>query len=474
VALLAWTGTAAGPAGATTPSGRLLGEGGSFAEPIVNQLLIDDNAGIAPLDAQYFNANVDIGRQDVTTGDADFAVSEFPLTADEVTTGKSNGRSFAYVPFAASPVTVAPIIECSAGKLCPDNLQLTVAQLAGIFTQGNGFAGGDISFWDSTSLNTIAAGGPLTTVATDSRNIKALNLIDPSASTEALMAAFEADPAAKANWDTFLTFWHVVSTAPAETWPTQQGVSGGDQVMANDLVPLDTSRQPPVPLPFLDWGLGDVAPLPVSWLGAPRNIPTVAIENAAGKFVPPTVAAASAALADATVDPATNLVTFKATSADAASYNSYLMQVSYLVVPTSGLAPAKATALASFIRFALSTKGQADVVGLGAAPILPATGSTAAETALVKSGLAIADQVAAEATTTTTTTSTSTTTTTTPTTTTSTTAAPVVASNGSDPSTTPSLAYTGGAPWPIGITGFGLVVSAGWIRRRLRRRAVTT
>jgi len=69
------------------------------------------------------------------------------------------------------------------------------------------------------------------------------------------------------------------------------------------------------------------------------NIPTAAIQNANGKFVAPSEAAAAAAESDATMDPATNLVTFAANPNDATAYNSYLMVESYLVVPTSASRP---------------------------------------------------------------------------------------------------------------------------------------
>ncbi len=92
-------------------------------------------------------------------------------------------------------------------------------------------------------------------------------------------------------------------------------------------------------------------PLSSVWAGAPQgtpwNIPTAAIQNAAGKFVPPSEAAAAASEADATMDPTTHLVTFAANPNNTAAYNNYLMVESYLVVPTSGLTAAKASKLPS-------------------------------------------------------------------------------------------------------------------------------
>ena len=63
------------------------------------------------------------------------------------------------------------------------------------------------------------------------------------------------------------------------------------------------------------------------------------------------------------------------------------MLESYLVVPTNGLAPDKATALAQFIRYVLGGRGQADIASLGAAGATPA---------MVLAGLKVAQQIAAE------------------------------------------------------------------------------
>ena len=44
-------------------------------------------------------------------------VSERPLTSAEAATATANGRSFAYVPFAATPVALAMFAICSPTDL---------------------------------------------------------------------------------------------------------------------------------------------------------------------------------------------------------------------------------------------------------------------------------------------------------------------------------------------------------------------
>jgi ABC-type phosphate transport system substrate-binding protein len=460
---------------------KLAGEGGSFELPLVNALQ-DSTAGgaaIAPLQPGFFNANVDVARDDFTTGIADYTVSEFPLTGSQAATAEKNGRSFAYVPFAASPVAIAAVVECDPTQtftpqtLCP-NLQLTVPQLSTIFSNG-------ASSWNDPLFSHASGGGPI--VGASDRGGAAIiypeNQVDPSAVNFALQTLFETDPtdngAAKQTWDAYVANFSGKSDAPNELWPTGGGISGGDAGVAQVLIPLNQVTLIPDPNPE-DWGAGDIAGLPGDWLGSPRNIPSVAVQNAAGQFASPTSAAMTSALADATMDPSTNLVTFHSNSSNMTAYP--IPTMSYLIVPTTGLSQAKATALASFIRYVLGPAGQAIIESHNAAP------PTAA---MITAGLHVADVVAAEAATPSTTTSTTTTTTAAKKTTTTTAAAKVTkastaagagqAGSGSSGSGTslataagPSLAFTGAPPWWLPVIGGALLLLAEPSRRIARRR----
>ncbi|HUI04330.1 MAG TPA: hypothetical protein VLZ77_12360, partial [Acidimicrobiales bacterium] len=190
-------------------------------------------------------------------------------------------------------------------------------------------------------------------------------------------------------------------------------------------------------------------------------------------FVAPSSASAAAAEADATLastaDPTTdNLVTFKASSTDAAAYNSYLMEEEYLVVPTSGLAPGKALKLAQFIRFVLGGTGQKDITDMGAAPATAAMQSAGLQVAalLTAQGLSTAASgttstpsaaQASAATASATTGSAST--------------ADGTDGTDADQGSGPELAATGLDPWPMAGTGLVVVAVGQWARRRLRRRA---
>ena len=482
VATVSFTGVRVSWGATGTP---LAAEGGSFADPIINLLQNDPAAltAISPFTPSYFDADVDQARQDFVAGATDYAVTELPLTAGEAATAAQNGRSFAYVPFAASPLAIAAVVECSqtstltATTFC-GTIKVTVPILAQIFTDLPPTAspppgGLGIGRWNDPELTALtpSLGG----VSTASADITALEDVQPAASNYALETLFVNNATAKPIWDAYLKFYEgVTDDTPTDLWPHTNGTSGGDVTLAQSLIPINEQANPPAPPSNPQtWGQGVVAPLPIDWTGAPRNIPTMAVQNAAGAFVQPSVASMSAALQDATMDPTTNLVTFTANPNDAAAYPIPVM--SYLVVPTSGLAPAKATALAAFIKFVLGSTGQAEVESLGAAGVTPA---------MVTAGLQVAAQVAAEASTTTTTTTTSpTTSTSTPASTTaSTSASPntsgqgVAGGSGAAAATTstssPSLALTGGVPWPVPLVG-GALVLVGFVARRTLRSRIT-
>jgi ABC-type phosphate transport system substrate-binding protein len=441
--------------------------------------LLQNDAGavsaIAPFVPSFFDAGVDQAQQDFAKATIDYSVTEAPLTSTEAGTAAQHGRSFAYVPFAASAATIAAVVECGQGNsvtpatwCTTGNLELTVPQLAQIFTDLSPLEqpppnGGGIGTWNDAQLLTLNPG--LSGVSAQSHNITAIENVQPSACNTALESLFVNNPTAKAIWDAYLKFFEGnTDDTPTDLWPHTSTAGTSDQLIAQTLIKVNSQVTPPVPdTDPTKWGQGDIAPLPVDWIGPPLNIPAIAIQNAQGAFVAPTVASTSAALGDATMDPTTNLVTFNANPTDAAAYPMPVM--SYLVVPTSGLDPAKATALAAFIKFVLGSAGQADVESMGAAGVTPA---------MVTAGLKVAAQVAAQATTTTTTS------TTTPRST-STTVAPTSSGQGSagggsgsnatpTSDTSPSLALTGGVPWPVPLGGSALVLMGFVARRTLRSR----
>jgi hypothetical protein len=500
VGLLALSGmTTAFPssAGSDTDPATLVGEGGSFLTPVTDVLLKSD-PGLPPLNPSYTDANLDNAIADFAGSapgnfSADFLVSERPLTSGEAATAKANGRTFAYVPFAATPVAVATLPPCSAvtgnttAALCK-NIPLTTTLVGLLFTYNqtntnvspNQGLPNTLAGWQDPRL-TQSGGQPI-----PNGGISQASTLEPSAENTALLSYLDSDPTAKELLDNALNnpnsaaiVHSAASDAPSETWPFHglHAFIGGDGGLIGKELNLNAETNTPSVLS--SWALGDVFPLSWVWAGAPQgspwNIPAAALQNAAGKFVPPSESAAASAEGDASMDAATNLVTFAANPNNPTAYNNYMMVESYLVVPTSGLTAAKAQKVAQYIRFAVGPVAQSDEEALGSAPPTPA---------MVSADLKVATELDAEAATASASSSSGS-----GSSTTSTTAAPAGASSAAPTATTtaapgntgnsgssPTLASTGatdiGPALGVGAALVALGVVGRRRLRRLRRREV--
>jgi hypothetical protein len=458
-----------GNAHGDTPTGILTGEGGDAMTPVMLALVNGDTAQLSPDTASYTNVNLDQGIADfVGTAPGsfatDFAVSERALTTDETNTATANGRSFAYVPFAATPVALMTLVpnasytEPSNGAINPgdfcQHVQLNLADLDVLY--GSAANWGSMTCQaSSTGTTTTTTTGASTTTTTTGTSSNGLDPIaaalygngDPTMENYDLESLLNSTAASTAAYGAYLAKLSsenqadTSSPTPTETWPFSTAIPGGDQVTLGKIIGLDPRTGAPSTEASLQQ-LGAIMPVASVWtgdpLGVPWNLPTAAIQNAQGSYVAPSSQAAAAAEADATVA-SNNLVTFNANSNDAAAYNNDMMLESYFVVPLNGLSSDKALALAQLIRFALGSTGQADITALGAAP------PTAA---MVTAGLQVAQQLDVEAATTEDAAdvacSTTTTTSTTPSSSTSTTSASSTTTS-SSPTTTTTTAPTSGS-----------------------------
>ena len=501
-ALLSAGAPGVAPVGAATDSSSLVGEGGSFLTPVVDVLAKADTAGLAPLVPTYADANIDNAITDFVgskPGDfaTDFVVSERPLTPSETATAKKNGRSFAYVPFAATPVAIAALAVCNPSDLVTgtptaktfcNSMPLTAPLVGGIFTDGltsptvqpNANLPSTLKGWKDPRL-TQANGQAIP----DGDSIAQASALEPSAEDAALLTYLDSNPVSKEELDNALAnpanSATTKSDTPSELWPFHgnHAYVGGDDGLIGKELTINAETNAPAALS--SWGgLGadgsgthDAFPVSAVWTGAPLgtpwNIPTAAIQNAQGSFVAPTEKAAAASEADATLDPASNLVTFNAKAGDAAAYNSFLMVESYLVVPTSGLPVEKAQKLAQLIRFVLGPTAQTDEATLGAAPATSAMDAAGLKVAVELNAVAASTGGSSP---TSSTAPTSTTTTVAPTTSGADTsgggsASPSSDAGGGSPS---DLAFTGSSGLlPLVGAGVALFVVGAVVRRRLRR-----
>ncbi len=399
------------PAGADTDPTTLSGQGGSFFEPVISKLLSDDSNNLSPIAGAYELTN-DTSSIAAFVGSgpdqfsADFAVTQDPLTSTEAGEAATNGRTFAYVPIAATPVAVATLVPTNTWALSGDTqitssgfcqgMQLTTTLLGQIF----GFDAADpLHSWNDSRINCPLAGGGSDTA--DGLPIAVWANLDPSMSNYAMMSLLDSNPTSLGYFEAGLgpsgAGSLTTDTTPSELWPyAQNTIPGGDQPLIGKLLAINSETNAPS-TEAGTWQLGAIAPISSVWTGAPLGVPwdlpTAAIQNAEGAFVSPTLTAAQAAETDSTLaatsnPTSNNLVTFNSNAQDAAAYNNYLMEEDYLVVPTNGLPADKATALAQLIRFALGPEGQQDIETFGSAP---------ADAAQQASGLKVAAELSAAA-----------------------------------------------------------------------------
>ena len=427
--------TKGGNAHGDTTTGTLVGEGGDAMTPVMLSLLSDDGSQLLPDTASYTNVNLNQAISDfvgTASGSfaADFAVSERALTTAEAAQATADGRSYAYVPFAATPDALMTLVPnstydggstISASQYC-QHIPLSLTQLDGIYgapqdTDWSSLTCPASSTGTSTTTTTGASttsttGASTTTTTTasstqlDAQKIALYGNADPTMENFALMTLLDSTSASQTAYGNLLTMLSgenradQTNPAPTETWPfPSTAVVGGDEATLGKIVGLVPRTGAPS-TEVAQLALGAIMPVASVWtgdpLGVPWNLPTAAVENAADAFVAPSTTAAAAAEADATLastsDPTTNnLITFQPNTNDAAAYNSDLMLESYLVVPTNGLSSDKALALAQLVRFVLGSEGQKDIAALGAAP---------ATTAMVTAGLQVAQELDVEAATT--------------------------------------------------------------------------
>ncbi len=395
-------------AGADTDPTTVTGQGGSFLEPVLSKLLADDSSNLSPLFGSFLQTDdvsgiasfIGSGPGQFT---ADFAVTQRPLTSAETATAKANGRTYAYVPFAATPVSMVTLVPTQAweqsgntGITSADfcqNMPLTTTLLGELIGYD---AASPLHSWGDARITCPASGGGTTA---DPLPVLAWANLDPSMANDATMGLLDSAPDAKGFLQAALGRPGSLTTdpTPSELWPfAGSSVPGGDQPLIGKLLNINSETNAPGLLAN-NWQLGAIAPMSSAWTGSPLGVswdlPTAGIQNTQGSFVAPTLAAAQAAATDSTMaatsEPTTNnLVTFNASATDAAAYNSLLMEESYLVVPLNGLPANKATALSQIVRFILGPQGQSDIEGFGSAP------ATASEQA---AGLKVAAQLSAVA-----------------------------------------------------------------------------
>ena len=477
----------------STPPGLLHGEGGQFDQPWWDAVTASwggTAASYGPDSVDFLSSpDMDQAREDLVTGNADFAVAEGPLTgpltssladaigvfSDETGTASQNGLTVAYVPIAmeavAVPFIVIPPGGCTGAEgtaTDPYGCTLLSTMNMSPTTLETAFEGITPS-WDTPAIQADNGGTGFSSIlSSEIQGPYPANLIDADASNGALTNYFITTDAQSA-WDAWAKSYAAPPDTVLYTWPKKAPLSQGNQFQESDMIRDLVPRDPDAPgqanvMSF--WAEGwNITAVPWSWtfpaytLYPNANLPDVSIENAAGGFVEPSLTSMEAAFANATLDPASNLVSFGTSTTDETAYPAQMMTADYLEVPLNGLPADKATTLAGFIQYLLSAKGQSAICSAGYLPVLQsglnsslcslpvASGATAALSSQVLAAdntvvTELQAEAKADATTTSTSSTTTSSTTTSSTTTSSTTTSSTTTSSTTTSSTTTSSTTT--------------------------------
>ena len=310
-------------------SGTITGAGSTFVATIAQQWIKDYQAACPGSTINYQAVGSGAGIQQFTAGTVDFGASDVTLKPTEAAALASKG-TILQIPWAAGAVAVEYKVSGVS------DLKLSADTLAGIYA-------GKIKKWNDAALKADNPG-----VSLPATPIQVIHRSDSSGTT----AAFTGYLAAAAP-----TVW-TAGSGKDVPWPTGQGAKGSDGVTAQ-VAQTD----------------GAIGYAEVSYAKG-AQLPMASIKNGGGKYVQPTGAAVSAALAEATVPPdLTVKVNFN--PANPAAYP--ISTTTWVIVAQHLTDPAKAKLLKSFITYAV-TKGQDSADALSYAP-LPADLATKSQAA---------------------------------------------------------------------------------------------
>ena len=297
----------------SAPAQNLTGAGATFPYPLYSKWfdVYHEKTGIQ---INYQSIGSGGGIQQVKAGTVDFGASDAALSNDRL---KEMPRKVIHFPTVAGALAMAYNLQGFSGTL-----KLTPELITGIYM-------GTITVWNDPKLAAVNPG-----VTMPPAPILAIHRSDGSGTT-----------------NIFATYLSLVSTQWKElvgvntsvSWPTGVGGKGNEGVAG--LV-----RQTPGAIGYVELAYAKQNQLQVA-----------VVRNKAGKFVEPTLASTTAAVAAAT-DALANDV--RAPIANAASPDAYpICGLTYLLVYQDQKDPARARALANFIDWAIHD-GQALAEGL--------------------------------------------------------------------------------------------------------------
>lgn len=299
----------------------LSGAGSMFVFPVMQRWTKDFSQIHTNVAMSYQSVGDTAGLQMLEAGKASFAAVDTPVTPEELA-----AKHLLELPETAGPVCV--IYHLPGVKR---TLRFSGQTLAGIFQ-------GKITKWDDPAVAKENPG-----VALPNHDIAVFHRTDGSGSTDLLTQYLAA---ASPAWQKAL------GSGTTVQWPTGVGSEGSEGVAAE-------VRDSPYSLGYVELTYAQE-----------NYLPMASLENAAGQYVQPTEASATAAL-DAFEAQLTQNVGTRVVNSPASAPKAYpIVGLNYLILPKDGENPAKQYALQQFAEFVIHN-GQDTATELHYAELTP-------------------------------------------------------------------------------------------------------
>ena len=316
-------GAAATATGGSSSSADLTGAGATFPAPLYDKWF-RDYAAKTGVKINYQALGSGAGIQQVSQQTVDFGASDAPMTDQEMASAK--GGPILHIPTVVGLVVLAYNVPGIAQPL-----KLSGPLIADIFL-------GKVTKWNDPRLATLNPG--VTFPATD---ILVVHRSDGSGTTYIFSDYLSAvSPAWK--------------TGPGKgkdlQWPVGMGGKGNDGVVGQ-------IKQTPNAIGYTELAYAQQ-----------NHLTTALVQNAAGQFVAPSAAAATAAAEGAAAALPAN-TDYRVSIVNAGGASTYpITSFTWLLVYKNQPDPAKAKKIADVIRWAL-TEGERDAASLAYAPLPP-------------------------------------------------------------------------------------------------------
>jgi len=298
----------------------LSGAGSTFVNPVMTRWTADFSQAHPNIHINYQSIGSGGGIQQVKAGTVDFGASDVALKDQQL----AGMAPVVQIPETAGPVCITYNLP---GLTQP--LHLSPEALAGLFL-------GKIKSWKDPLLVKDNPG-----VKLPSSPVIISHRSDGSGTTGIFTEYLSA---VSPEWK------QKIGSGTAVSWPTGIGGKGSEGVTGN-------IRNSPGAIGYVELTYA-----------LQNNLPTAAIQNAAGQYVQPTVAGTTAAIAaysdQIAKDPRDPIVNPPANAPDAYPISG----LTFLIIPKDGADKAKRTALKQFIQYII-TDGQATAGTLNYAPL---------------------------------------------------------------------------------------------------------